>query len=339
MNLPEDWQPADMDDVRATLGEPEASFGPDPTRLVGGVLASAVSALFGIGLLFADRLFDDVHDWLRFGFGSLFLLIGLTAFAWICTFVNFQILVYESGLVIRERGHVDVVPWKSIRLICQSNDAGQRVDLTPRNGHSFSFNLDTIKQTKRLTLLLAQQAQKYDITWRIIDVHDASTSHDRRVHATPLPTIQASINLPRLGEQVGRILQSAEQIARGFRHDYLGTEHVLLALLDEAPNEATTALGRCGVSLDRIWHFLEKSIESGSHAPTDGERLPHTPRLIAAFQVAEKEVDRTNGPTAILLGLIGTGEGLAATALATAGATGSAIRSAGSSTLLAREFT
>jgi ATP-dependent Clp protease ATP-binding subunit ClpC len=125
-----------------------------------------------------------------------------------------------------------------------------------------------------------------------------------------------------------RVCLLSERVARRLHHEYLGTEHMLLALLEAAPNPAVALLERCGVSPGQVREAVEKVIIQGP-GPVRRGRLPRTPRLQRALEFARTEVEKRSGigpERALLIGLAREGEGLAARALAALGLPGESLR-------------
>jgi ATP-dependent Clp protease ATP-binding subunit ClpC len=105
------------------------------------------------------------------------------------------------------------------------------------------------------------------------------------------------------------------------RHYFIGTEHILLGLLD-GENEATAALTRLGVDLAAVRRAVE---ERAPPAPPPGQAvlrggaIPFTPRskraLEEAMRIAQRLEDDHVGCEHLVLGLLAEGEGIAARAL------------------------
>ena len=89
-------------------------------------------------------------------------------------------------------------------------------------------------------------------------------------------------------ETAARVCQFAERVARRHYHEYVGVEHVLLALLDAAPNPATELLRHCGLMPEQVRQAIEAVIEAGP-GPVPRGRLPRTPNLERALIVAQAE--------------------------------------------------
>jgi ATP-dependent Clp protease ATP-binding subunit ClpC len=119
-----------------------------------------------------------------------------------------------------------------------------------------------------------------------------------------------------------KVMARARRAATRLRHDFIGTEHLLLALLEAPENEATAALKRLGVDLARLQHAVEENAPIGKTV-SDASQLPFTPRtkraLEEAMGIAMELQDDHVGCEHLLLGLLAEGEGVAARALASLG--------------------
>ena len=123
-------------------------------------------------------------------------------------------------------------------------------------------------------------------------------------------------------ERVRRVVFLAREEAMRLQHDYVGTEHLLLALAREGEGIAATVLRRLG-DLDRIRQEVERMISSGvSRMTTDQILFAPPSRRALELAIEEARSLRHNyvGTEHLLLGLIGEGEGVAAKALLELGA-------------------
>lgn len=95
------------------------------------------------------------------------------------------------------------------------------------------------------------------------------------------------------------------------RHGYVGTEHLLLALL-RLPEESVVGpvLAGLGVSLDGARERLKALVPEGEHASPG--QLPFTPRskktLVLSLREALGRDDDHIGPEHILLGIVAGGD-------------------------------
>ena len=97
---------------------------------------------------------------------------------------------------------------------------------------------------------------------------------------------------PKLTPKAKRVLELGAEEARLMRHNYIGTEHLLLALLREKDGLAATVLRRLGLSLDntraRVAAYLDKT-----QFPTQTPAPTQTPMPIEApAQITEPVVAR-----------------------------------------------
>src|SRR5919197_2669638 len=83
--------------------------------------------------------------------------------------------------------------------------------------------------------------------------------------------------LERFDEQARRALAQAEREARALRHGYVGTEHLLLALLHEQESVAARALRLLGINRRKARTRILKLVDMGSKAPEGS--IAFTPRM------------------------------------------------------------
>jgi hypothetical protein len=114
----------------------------------------------------------------------------------------------------------------------------------------------------------------------------------------------------------------AEQEARARNHHYIGTEHLLLALLEDAGPELAHSLAKLGLNAEQIRASIETLIQSGPQ-PTSTRKLPLTPRANQAIEFAAQEASGVHqdqiGPEHILLGLVCETDGVAGRVLSSLG--------------------
>ena len=124
-------------------------------------------------------------------------------------------------------------------------------------------------------------------------------------------------------ERARKVLALAQEEARRFNHNYIGTEHILLGLVREEEGMAARVLSNLGIGLNKVRAAVEFIIGRGEGA-TQGD-VGLTPR---AKRVIELAVDEARflghqyiGTEHILLGLLREGEGVAAGVLESLGVT------------------
>jgi hypothetical protein len=119
--------------------------------------------------------------------------------------------------------------------------------------------------------------------------------------------------------QARRVILLAHREAHRFGHDYVGTEHLLLGVLQEGSGRVVTLLKACGVATETVRLEIEKVVQQGPEVPV-GARLPLTPPARRALQFAGDEARRLHheyvGPEHVLLGILHEPDGQAAQVLA-----------------------
>lgn len=115
-----------------------------------------------------------------------------------------------------------------------------------------------------------------------------------------------------------RILERAEASARRLRHEYIGTEHILLGLIEDATSGAADALAVMGATPSRVLEEVERMVLPGPH-PVTVSTVPLTPRAARVVELASDEARHVHqdriGPEHLLLGLTREPDGVAAIVL------------------------
>ena len=130
----------------------------------------------------------------------------------------------------------------------------------------------------------------------------------------------------RFGDEACRVLALAQQEALALRHNYLGTEHVLLGLLAAQDGAAARTLTARGVSQERVRARLLEVVGQGVAAEpakcacaparpgVPGWSMCLTPRTKRGFELSRRAADRLGdadvGAAHLLLGLLDEGEGV-----------------------------
>jgi ATP-dependent Clp protease ATP-binding subunit ClpA len=116
-------------------------------------------------------------------------------------------------------------------------------------------------------------------------------------------------------DRARQVMQLANQEAKRFNHEYIGTEHILLGLVQEGTGVAAHVLKNLGVDLYQIRMEAEKIVETGPDR-VSMKRLPMTPRAKKVIEYSMEEARHLNhnhvGTEHILLGLLREQEGVAA---------------------------
>ena len=118
-----------------------------------------------------------------------------------------------------------------------------------------------------------------------------------------------------------QVLALAKRNAIRMNQNYVGTEHILLGLLELGQGIAVNVLQRLGIDIDTIRDTLKKHISNAEKPEIesytkDSTDIPFTPRVKRVLALASKEAKNLAHPYIgtehILLGLLDEGEGLAA---------------------------
>ena len=124
----------------------------------------------------------------------------------------------------------------------------------------------------------------------------------------------------RFTDRSRKVMQLANQEAQRFRHEYIGTEHILLGLVKEGSGVAANVLKNLDIDLRKVRLEVEKIVMHGPDADqVVMGRLPHTPRTKKVVEYAIDEARTLNhnyvGTEHLLLGLLREQEGVAAQVL------------------------
>ena len=134
----------------------------------------------------------------------------------------------------------------------------------------------------------------------------------------------------RFTERARQVVVLAQDEARALRHNYIGTEHLLLGLLREQEGLAARALGGLDIELEAMRAQVGRIVGSGEEVATG--QIPFTPRSKKVLELSLREARAMNhqyiGTEHILLGLVRANDGVAVRLLLDAGADAETIRNA-----------
>lgn len=104
----------------------------------------------------------------------------------------------------------------------------------------------------------------------------------------------------------------ATEEARRMGHDYVGTEHILLALFGSSDPAPGRALASLGLTAKRVSAEIRRLVGEGEQS--DAEEIPFTSRAKAALDLADRESpgEEPVGPGHLLLGVAREGQGVGA---------------------------
>ncbi len=122
----------------------------------------------------------------------------------------------------------------------------------------------------------------------------------------------------RFTERARQVVVLAQEEARTLKHNYIGTEHILLGLLREEEGLAARVLEGLEITVDDVRAQVVRIVGSGEEV-TSGQ-IPFTPRAKKVLELALREALSLGhnyiGTEHILLGLVRENEGVAARILA-----------------------
>jgi ATP-dependent Clp protease ATP-binding subunit ClpC len=127
---------------------------------------------------------------------------------------------------------------------------------------------------------------------------------------------------PRFTDAARQVLAFALEEARLLNHSVVGTEHILLGLIDEKYGIAARALHDLDISLVAARAKVDETVGQAGLAPTGS--LPFTPRAKKILELSFREALQLGhdhiGTEHMLLGLVTEGDGVAAQVLISLGA-------------------
>jgi ATP-dependent Clp protease ATP-binding subunit ClpC len=93
----------------------------------------------------------------------------------------------------------------------------------------------------------------------------------------------------RFTERARKVVVLAQDEARRFHHNYVGTEHILLGLVREGKGVAAQALTSLGVTLERVREQVESIVGYGEGTSRE---IPFTPRSKKVLELGLREAMR-----------------------------------------------
>ena len=132
-------------------------------------------------------------------------------------------------------------------------------------------------------------------------------------------------------DRVRKVLQLAREEAHRLGHEYVGTEHILLAIIREGEGVAQAVLTNLNVDLEEISRRIEETVKKGKAAVPARPDLPYTSRAKKVLEFSMSEARELNdkyvGTEHLLLGVLREEKGIGALVLTEAGVTLEAARS------------
>ena len=132
-------------------------------------------------------------------------------------------------------------------------------------------------------------------------------------------------------DKARKVMSLAQDEARNLGQMYVGTEHLLLALIKEGEGVAAQALAKLDITYDETLATV-RGLTASDNEPVPGGHIPFTPRAKRVLEGAYRET-MTHGQNYIatehlLLGIVAEGNGRAMDALRQMGVSGDAVRNA-----------
>lgn len=127
----------------------------------------------------------------------------------------------------------------------------------------------------------------------------------------------------RFTERARKVVVKAQDEARFLKQNYIGTEHILLGLIDEKEGIAAKVFDELNINFEDIREAIKDVVTEGTSESY--EHIPFTPRAKKVLELSLREALQMGhnyiGTEHILLGLLREGEGVAARVLNSLGIT------------------
>lgn len=132
-------------------------------------------------------------------------------------------------------------------------------------------------------------------------------------------------------DEVRSVLIQSRDEAGALRHEYVGTEHLLLALVRRPEGTAATVLARIGATPEAVIELVNRTVSPG-HAEPGRHDPPYTSRSRKALELAMMEARNLGhdhvGAGHLLLGVLREEMGIGAQVLAQFGVTAERVQAA-----------
>jgi ATP-dependent Clp protease ATP-binding subunit ClpA len=132
----------------------------------------------------------------------------------------------------------------------------------------------------------------------------------------------------RFTERARQAVVLAQDEARALKHNYIGTEHLLLGLLREEDGLAARVLGALGIRIQAVRDQIARMIGEGTEVFAG--QIPFTPRAKKVLELSLREALALGhnyiGTEHLLLGLVREHQGVAAVVLRDLGADAATVR-------------
>jgi excisionase family DNA binding protein len=129
-----------------------------------------------------------------------------------------------------------------------------------------------------------QLGRKWLISERLLAEHLAK---ETRTQTDARRKIETGAKVLPQTPRLSRVLQLASTYASGRGQDFVGTEHLVIGLEEEAENVAFAVLGKLGVDPDQPRRIFDSKVPVAKGRPREG--LPLTPRSQNALRLAQEQ--------------------------------------------------
>src|SRR5712692_2942199 len=123
----------------------------------------------------------------------------------------------------------------------------------------------------------------------------------------------------RFTDRARRVLVLAQEEARRLDHNFIGTEHILLGLIDESEGAAAQTLASFGITREAVRDKVLEKVGPGPASSSAAGSPPFTARAKKVLELSLREALQLGhnfiGTEHMLLGLVREGEGVGAQVL------------------------
>lgn len=117
-----------------------------------------------------------------------------------------------------------------------------------------------------------------------------------------------------LNDDGKQILAAARAEADRLHHEYIGTEHLVLALIHPADEGAGAALKKLDIDVDGVRETIASIVKAGHAMPNPAANLPYTTRTQDVFGFADQFArdlgESSVGSEHLLVGVLREGKGI-----------------------------
>jgi ATP-dependent Clp protease ATP-binding subunit ClpC len=125
--------------------------------------------------------------------------------------------------------------------------------------------------------------------------------------------------LPKSSQRVAEVIRIANQVAREYEREYVGTEHVLLAIQREGTGVGAAVLAKHGVTADALREEVDRLVKKQLEETWVFGRLPGTPHFKNVMATAIRQCQQLGAKEVctehLLLALLKEGGSVAQKAL------------------------